>query len=65
MDKNINRDYEEVFICSYDAGYDAGKNGSNTANTHYIWFATKEKMLEWERGQKAGAIDKTKTLKDG
>jgi len=39
---------------AYKAGYDAGKNGSNTINTHFRYFATKELMNNWALGNKQG-----------
>lgn len=38
----------------YDAGFDAGRNGSNATNTHFSYFSTKEKMEEWSRGKADG-----------
>lgn len=46
---------EYHFNNAFDAGYDAGKNGANTFNSHYRWFATKESMQEWQRGNDAGS----------
>lgn len=42
------------FESPYAAGFDCGKNGSNTKNCHFNWFSTKERTAEWERGKKAG-----------
>jgi hypothetical protein len=35
-------------------GFDAGLNGSNTTNTHFSNFGTKEQTADWEAGKKAG-----------
>lgn len=42
------------FKNAYDAGYDAGMNSPDTNNSHFSWFATKELMEEWSRGNKEG-----------
>jgi hypothetical protein len=45
-----------------EAGFDCGKNGSNTANCHFKFFATRELTAAWERG-KARAQKLAKPLK--
>lgn len=37
---------------AYDAGRDCAKNGSNTTNCHFSFFATPELMKAWELGKK-------------
>lgn len=44
----------------YKGGFDAGLNGSNTVNTHFSFFATKEQTADWEAGQSAGKKEKAK-----
>jgi hypothetical protein len=36
----------------YDKGFDNIKNGSNTINSNYALFSTKEKLKAWEHGRK-------------
>jgi hypothetical protein len=43
---------QRAFPSAYEAGRDGGLNGSNEANTHFGWFATKASMQEWERGKR-------------
>lgn len=43
------------FDNAYDAGYDAGLNGANTNNSHFSWFATKENLANWQRGNNDGS----------
>lgn len=43
------------FETPYDAGYHAGFFGANTFNSHFSFFSTKERMQEWNRGNKAGS----------
>lgn len=47
-----NRTAPKEFTSAYDAGFDAGVNGSNTINTNFKWFRTKDNMREWERGKR-------------
>lgn len=42
----------------YKNGFDAGLNGSNTTNTHFSNFGTKEQTADWEAGHKAGKKEK-------
>lgn len=44
----------------YNNGLDAGLNGSNTTNTHFTNFSTKEQTADWEAGQRAGKKEKAK-----
>lgn len=37
------------------AGYDAGTNGSNTTNTHFRFFGSRELTDAWERGKRRAA----------
>ena len=46
-----------------DAGYDAGKNGPNTANCHFAFFAKPELTRAWERGNERGLNDRLDGLK--
>lgn len=41
-----------AFPSAYEAGRDAGINGSNAANTHFGWFSSEADMKEWERGKR-------------
>ncbi len=38
----------------YQAGFSAGKDGANTTNSHFSFFATKEQTADWEAGQRDG-----------
>lgn len=60
FEQNIKRLKYESRINPYAMGYDAGKNGSNTTNTHFSIFSTNEKTKEWERGKAAAEKDKIK-----
>lgn len=56
------------FETPYDAGFDAGKYGSNNFNSHHSWVDTKEKTQEWQRGNTEGRSkrevgEETKKLK--
>lgn len=42
---------EELQYC-YDKGLDNIKNGSNTTNSNYAIFSTKEKLKAWEHGRR-------------
>ena len=44
------------FKSAYEAGFDAGVNGSNNFNTHFKWFNTKERMQDWETGKRNAQI---------
>jgi len=48
----------------YKNGFDAGKNGPNTTNTHFSNFETKERTAEWEAGQQAGKKAKSHAKKE-
>lgn len=50
---------------AYRAGYDAGKNGANTVNANFRYFATKELSEEWSRGNEAGIAAKSPTSDEG
>lgn len=41
---------ELTFANPYDAGFDAGMNGPNTSNCHFMFFSTKARSAEWSRG---------------
>lgn len=43
------------FDNAYDAGFNAGRFGANTFNSHYSWFRTEESMREWQRGNDLGS----------
>lgn len=43
-----------AFSDAYQAGYDAGLNGSTTENSHFGWFRSVETKDQWERGYKDG-----------
>lgn len=43
------------FETPYDAGFDAGRYGVNTFNSHFKWFTTKESTEEWQRGNDLGS----------
>ena len=45
------------FDSAYDAGFDCGKNGSDTTNCNFKWFRTPESTKEWERGKADGEDD--------
>lgn len=38
----------------YDRGFDAGKNGANKLNSHYLLFTSPDKTKAWEHGNKEG-----------
>jgi hypothetical protein len=44
---------------SYDAGYDAGRDGPNTTNCHYSLFSSPERTRAWERGFEDGKAERT------
>lgn len=68
---NLNKNFEKINSIqnnmkntkSYQMGYDAGMNGSNTTNSNFSIFSTPEKTKEWERGKKQAEIDKKKIKK--
>lgn len=41
---------DDAFI----AGYDCGKNGTNTANCHFSFFSSPDMTAAWERGKSEG-----------
>lgn len=51
---------QTTFKTPYDAGYDAGRYGANTFNSHFSWFNTKERVKEWQRGNDAGSYAREK-----
>lgn len=42
----------------YDAGFDAGRNGSTIQNSHYTLFATTDSTDRWQRGYDDGKRNK-------
>ncbi len=40
------------------AGYDAGKNGANTTNTHFRFFASPDLRDAWTKGNKRALDEK-------
>lgn len=54
---------EKQFNNAYEAGFDAGRNGADTNNSHYSWFANIDLMNSWSRGNKDGILEKLKAEK--
>lgn len=42
----------------YMAGFDAGQNGPNETNCNFRNFATPAQTKEWEKGNKAGLLNR-------
>lgn len=40
---------------AYAAGLDCARNGANTTNCHFSYFARPELTRAWEKGKKDGA----------
>lgn len=43
---------------AYTAGFACGRHGANMVNCHFRYFATTELMKAWERGNRAGEMEK-------
>lgn len=42
---------QREFASAFEAGRDAGLNGSNMRNSHFAWFTSQQSTAEWERGK--------------
>ena len=51
---------KKSLIDSYNAGFDCGKNGANTKNCHFSFFASETLTKAWEEGKKKGEIARMK-----
>lgn len=49
------------FKTSYDAGYDCGLNGANTANCHFAYFSTPDETRMWELGKRNAEEERSTT----
>ena len=43
---------DETLQKCYEKGYDAGKNGANTTNSHFSLFTSPDRTKAWEKGNK-------------
>lgn len=43
---------------AFDMGYDAGKNGADTTNSHFAIFSRPEFTKAWERGKRKAEAEK-------
>lgn len=49
----------------YEAGYDAGENGSSIRNCHFGFFSTPENTADWMRGKEDATKESKGRSSDG